>query len=117
MQGTPAVNPGFILRFIFSMEDYFEDYFFRKITLRSKIVAESKITLKIVSKWEITLKITLRANNPQNSRGRCVHLYKTNFVPVPARSRGNLVPGNLVRGLVSTQGAWYGPGMLKGLPG
>ena len=57
------------------MEDYFEDYFFRKITLRSKIVAESKITLKIVSKWEITLKITLRANNPQNSRGRCVHLW------------------------------------------
>ena len=43
--------------------------------------------------------------------------YKTNFVLAPARSRGNLVPGNLVRGLVSTQGAWYGPGMLKGLPG
>ena len=36
---------------------------------------------------------------------------------VHARTRGNLVPGNLVRGLVSTQGAWYGPGMLKGLPG
>ena len=34
-----------------------------------------------------------------------------------ARTIGNLVPGNLVRGLVSTQGAWYGPGMLKGLPG
>ena len=27
------------------------------------------------------------------------------------------IPGNLVRGLVDAQGAWYGPGMLKGLPG
>ena len=26
-------------------------------------------------------------------------------------------PGNLVKGLVEGQGAWYGPGMLKGLPG
>ena len=34
-----------------------------------------------------------------------------------ARTRRNLVPGNLVRSLVSTQGAWYGPGKFKGLPG
>ena len=27
------------------------------------------------------------------------------------------IPGNLVKGIVDAQGAWYGPGMLKGLPG
>ena len=70
MQGTPAVSLGGYFEVDFSREDYFEDYFFRKIVLRSKIVSESKI----VSKWKINLKITLRANKPQNSLGRCVHL-------------------------------------------
>ena len=68
MQGTPAVSPGGYFEVYFSREDYFEDYFFRKIVLRSKIVSE------IVSKWKINLKITLRADKPQNSLGRCVHL-------------------------------------------
>ena len=56
MQGTPAVSLGGYFEVDFSREDYFEDYFFRKIVLRSKIVSESKI----VSKWKINLKITLR---------------------------------------------------------
>ena len=47
------------------MEDYFEDYFFQKIVLRSKIVAKSKIVSKIVSKWEINLKIALRRKSPK----------------------------------------------------
>ena len=74
MQGTPAVSLGVYFEVYFSREDYFEDYFFRKIVLRSKIVSKSKIVSEIVSKWKINLKITLRANKPQNSLGRCVHL-------------------------------------------
>ena len=45
-----------------------------------KIIARMKIVSKIVFKQKINLKISLWENSHQNSPGRCVHLYKVNFL-------------------------------------
>ena len=61
-------------------QDYFGDYLLRRQGLFSvwrlfsiwQLFSE-EIVFKIISRWEINLKITLRKSH-QNSPGRCVHL-------------------------------------------